>query len=229
MNAIRSVRLLRAAVFLTALLMPTFGGTRSVAAARRAEVRCGQRVATAAVKLSVGVLRCHMRAASRSLRGKNFDEEPCENGPRGRYDAVTARHAGCPPCLDAVTVGNGTQSDADAIAGGAIYCDPTSGRHIGDDTAFLPADRTTAKCENGVSANLGALLRAAYKCRSLAANAQLKGRSFDVSGCEGAAKAHYDSANASLQGCPACLDAATLGADMLADVATMSGRIYCAP
>jgi len=225
-NSIRPARLLLACAFLTALLAAT---TRSAAAARRAEVRCGQRVAASAVKLSVGVLRCHVRAATLGVKDKNFDEEPCENRPRARYDALTARPTGCPACLDAVTVGNRTQSDADAVAGGAIYCDPRSGRHIGDDTAFVPADRTTARCENGVAANLGALLRAAFKCRSRAANAQLKGRSFDVAGCEGAAKARYDAGNASLHGCPTCLDASTLGADMLADVATMSVRIYCAP
>ena len=229
MNAIRSTRPLRASALLIAFLVPTFGGVRRVAAARRAEVRCGNVVAASAVKLSLGVLRCHARAALVGVKGKSFDEEPCENGPRARYDAVTARRAGCPACLDAVTVGDRTQSGADALAGAAIYCDPRSGRHIGDDTAFVPADRATARCENRVAANLGALLRAAFKCRRLAANAQLKARPFDVAACEQAAKTRYDAGTAGLEGCPACLDAPTLGTDMLADVAAMSGRIYCAP
>jgi len=228
MSVVRPSRLLRGCTFLTVLLVPTSGSTRGADAARRAAARCSQRVAVSVVKLSVGVLRCHVRAASLSLRGKDFSEEPCENPPRARYDAATARHAGCPACLDAVTIGDRTMSDADSIAGGAIYCDPRSGRHIGDDTAFLPADRATAKCENRVSANLGVLLRAAYKCRRLAAKAQLKSQPFDEAGCEASAKVGFDAANAALTGCPACLDAPALGADMLSDVAVMSMRIFCA-
>jgi hypothetical protein len=80
-----------------------------------------------------------------------------------------------------------------------------------------------------VTANLGALVRAAYECRRRAASAQLKGQSLDEAACERSTRASYDAENATLAGSPACLDVSTPGADMLADVAAMSARINCAP
>jgi len=194
-----------------------------------APLRCANAVAVNAANLAAGVLRCHVKTTRAALRRKGFSEEPCENGPRGRYDARTRRLRHCATCLDPTTIGNLTQSEADAFLSGAVYCDATSGRHIGDDSAFLPSGKPATICENRVALNVAALVRAALGCAKQAAIAQAKGQLFDVAACYAAAVARYDSANATLTGCPACVNPAAIEATALPDFAKLAARIYCGP
>jgi hypothetical protein len=97
----------------------------------------------------------------------------------------------------------------------------------GDDTGFVPPDKATLKCESKVTKNAAKLTLAVSLCHIKAADAGVKGKTFDEEACEVAARGKYDHANATLI-CPSCLDSAAVGdnVETMLDTAA-NGGIYC--
>ena len=71
----------------------------------------------------------------------------------------------------------------------------------GDDTGFVPPDKETLKCESSVTKNAAKFTLAVSICHDKAADAGVKGKTFDEEACETAARGKYDAANAKLT-CP---------------------------
>jgi hypothetical protein len=80
----------------------------------------------------------------------------------------------------------------------------------GDDTGFVPPDKATLKCESSVTKNAAKLTLAVSICHDKAADAGVKGKTFDEEACETAARGKYDAANAKLT-CPMCVDSKAIG------------------
>jgi len=80
----------------------------------------------------------------------------------------------------------------------------------GDDTGFVPPDTGTLKCESAVTKNAAKLALAVSICHDKAADAGVKGKTFDEEACETAARGKYDAANAKLT-CPSCVDSKAIG------------------
>jgi len=78
----------------------------------------------------------------------------------------------------------------------------------GDDTGFVPPDKATAKCEDGVTKNVGTLVGALIKCNIKDSDDQAKhsgAGTFDGQACQNTATGKWDAKVASLT-CPACVD-----------------------
>ena len=97
----------------------------------------------------------------------------------------------------------------------------------GDDTGFVPPDTGTLKCESSVKKNAAKLTLAVSLCHIKAADAGVKGKTFDEEGCETTARGKYDAANAKLT-CPMCVDSKAIGDNVqsMLDTAANAG-IYC--
>ena len=85
----------------------------------------------------------------------------------------------------------------------------------------------------GVARNAAALLLALSRCDRRAADAAFSGVPFDEEGCEGSAKARYETANARLfakMSCPACLqsNAPAVRDQLESALDQMNGQAYCA-
>jgi len=109
----------------------------------RATGKCELAVGKAVSKLDQAIIACHLRAADAALKGRNFDEEACEDAAERRYDAAVGRLNACPPCLDPAALA--TQVRANADAGNAlIYCASPSGAFV-DPPGDEPAGYATAR------------------------------------------------------------------------------------
>jgi hypothetical protein len=76
----------------------------------------------------------------------------------------------------------------------------------GDDTGFIPSTPAIAKCEDGLTKNVGKLAKAIITCHLKTGNAQFKGKPFDEEACEAAAEEKFSTAATKKQkGCPACV------------------------
>src|SRR5262249_60676845 len=97
----------------------------------------------------------------------------------------------------------------------------------GDDTGSVPPDKGTLKCESSVTKNASKLTLAGSICHIKAADAGVKGKTFDEEACETAARGKYDAANAKLI-CPSCVDSSAIGDNVQnqLDMAANAG-IYC--
>ena len=97
----------------------------------------------------------------------------------------------------------------------------------GDDAGFVPPDKGTLKCESSVTKNAAKFTLAVSICHDKAADAGVKGKSFDEEGCETAARGKYNAANGKLT-CPGCVDSTAIGdnVESMLDTAANAG-IYC--
>ena len=188
-------------------------------------------------KLIVGAGSCHITAARMGVRGHAFDEEACENAALAKYERATAGLVGCPACLDIGAYAANEVARIDTVISSFIYCDNTSGHPLGDgdDLGWVPADLTTARCQNRTARRLGHLAETLVgSCHvRLAANAFRSGTPDQAAedACEATALAKYDAAVASLVGCPTCLNAtkrATIGTIVVGGENSVVGGAYCA-
>ena len=97
----------------------------------------------------------------------------------------------------------------------------------GDDAGFVPPDKGTLKCESSVTKNAAKFTLAVSICHDKAADAGVKGKTFDEEACETAARGKYNAANAKLT-CPNCVDSKAIGdnVESMLDTAA-NGGIYC--
>jgi hypothetical protein len=91
----------------------------------------------------------------------------------------------------------------------------------------VPPDTGTLKCESSVAKNAAKFTLAVSICHDKAADAGVKGKTFDEEACETAARGKYDAANAKLT-CPSCVDSKAIGdnVETMLDTAANPG-IYC--
>lgn len=103
----------------------------------------------------------------------------------------------------------------------------------GDDTGFVPPDKATSKCEDGVAKNVGALAAGLIKCNVKDSDDKFKnagnGAGFDGPACELAAIGKWDGKVNALV-CPSCLDQA--GKDFVRDLTVTlvnlnGGVVFC--
>jgi hypothetical protein len=113
---------------------------------------------------------------------------------------------------------------AAAIGAGAARAGTPFG---GDDTGFVPPDLGTLKCESSVTKNAAKLTLAVSLCHIKAADAGVKGKTFDEDTCQSAARGKFDAANLKLT-CPSCVDSKAIGdnVESMLDTAANAG-IYC--
>jgi hypothetical protein len=105
-------------------------------------------------------------------------------------------------------------------------------------TGFVPPDKNTGKCEDGVAKNVSKLAACIRKCHIKAADSAFKNAVFDEEGCESvgpkSCRGKYDATAvklAALGTCPACLDATAQGnvVDLVtASLDSETGTAYCA-
>ncbi len=103
---------------------------------------------------------------------------------------------------------------------------------------FVPPDKDSVKCEDGVAKSLAKLATCVRKCHIKQAATAFKGTTFDEEACEvggsASCRAQYDTASAKLIGksiCPACLDATTqsgLAGLLFNALEAEVGDVYCA-
>ena len=123
---------------------PLFAQTRSlnlhVAAVRNGYVppdkqvgKCESAVASNVAKYVKCVLKCRQQKADKALSGKDFDEQACQNGPKGcraAYDKKVASliaKGDCPSCLGDVAQGLLADDVRDDLTDvkGRTYCEGT--------------------------------------------------------------------------------------------------------
>jgi len=106
------------------------------------------------------------------------------------------------------------------------------------DSGFVPPDRHTLRCEDGVAKNIRKLKSCIESCQVKAAAAAFRERTFDEAACRKnkpikSCRAKYDMRQAVLLArgiCPSCLDAihqATLANQVENDLAASNGALYC--
>ena len=195
---------------------------------------CERAVATNVAKLIHAVTICHVKSADAGIKNKTFDETACESAGRAKYDHGNSKLTGCPACLDPGMVADGEVGRLDGIAAALVYCDATSGKPLadGDDSGFVPANRTAGKCQNLVTRRIASLATRLIKCHNTFATAALKSGTLDQASedaCESAALAKYTAYVGALRNCPACLTPvlATLGAGAVASLNVNGGDVYC--
>jgi hypothetical protein len=208
--------------------------------------KCEDGAAKNVAKLGSCVRKCHTKLADLALKGKPFDEEGCEStGPKScrvKYDATTAKltqKGTCPPCLGATaqgTIADAVMSSLDTEVG-TIYCGGTTA-FGDDDPGFVPPDKNTGKCEDGVAKLVGALATCVGSCQTKQAATLFKGGTFDLDACEAtgvkSCRGKFDVASGKLDKtpiCPSCLDPGARGtvADgAAAFLGQLKPSIYCA-
>ena len=208
--------------------------------------KCEDGAAKNVGKLAACIRKCHVKAADLAAKGKIFDEEGCEStGPkscRGKYDATTAKltqKGTCPACLGATaqgTIADAVTTSLDTEVG-TVYCAGSTALG-GDDPGFVPPDKNTGKCEDGVAKLVGALATCVGTCQTKQVAVLFKGGTFDADACEitGAksCRGKFDAASGKLDAkpiCPPCLDPTARG--VVADGARallqqLEPQIYCA-
>jgi len=98
----------------------------------------------------------------------------------------------------------------------------------GGEPGCIPPNRAVLGCANRVNRNAAQLATALLRCHTKLAAAARAATSFDEEGCEAAAQAKYEAANAKLRGCPACLDSAAVADEATSLIeTTATGALYC--
>jgi hypothetical protein len=171
-----------------------------------------------------------------------FGEEVCEQTARATYDKATAKLKDCPPCLDATA--RGTLADQAATTldheDAEIHCAGTAPLDD-DDGGFVPPDKSSRACEDGIAKNAAKLLACIARCHAKTVNQALKAKPFDEEACETtdakkSCRAKYAAAVAKLVAstrvpCPPCFgtaQAAQLGDETERDLDQVRGTLYCA-
>ena len=203
--------------------------------------RCEDTVARHLKALAACIIRCQIRLADSTLRGKMFDEAACEHGTgkptscRAAYDRATAALVGlkkpiCPLCLGA----SAQSALADTVTtfvdqnGNTIYC--------------APLTTNSDRCEDTVSRHISTLTACSTGCQIKQADNARRGTHFDEDACEQgtgkpvSCRAAYDKATATLLGlkkpiCPLCLGGAAqtaLADSVMSFIDQINGQIYCA-
>ena len=183
-------------------------------------LQCGHTVADAVGKLINNATLCHIKQADAAFKGKTFDEEACEEtdpkSAQAKFDAaIAALPATCPAQVltNARAARDALLSGAQSldVRNGVIYCDTTSLRPLdssGENQGFVPASLANLKCADGVAKYLKKLSTKVVSCQRRWAGARMKGKSFDLVGCQNGAVAKAARARDMLLsggGCPLCL------------------------
>jgi hypothetical protein len=188
--------------------------------------KCENGVADQVGKLFTKFVKCVRKGATAAFKGKTFDDEECTDDVDTKFDKAVARFT-CPTCVFAtpeVIHDIGDQAVDNAIP--VIFCAGTT--PFGEEGGFVPPDKATAKCEHGAAKAYAKLATKIIKCHIKAAKTAFKGKPFDEEECEDGAQTKYDASIAKLKDCPACLDAATLGATTRSNLDSQNAQIYCA-
>jgi uncharacterized repeat protein (TIGR02543 family) len=208
----------------------------------KATAACEGGVAAALTKLSAAIAACHVSAGDAAFKEKDFGEEVCEQTARAAYDAATAKLKGCPSCLDATARGALADQAETTLDhhDGAIHCAGTAPLD-NDDDGFVPPDKASRTCEDGIAKSAAKLLGCIARCHTKTVSQALKAKPFNEEACEStdptkSCRAKYDAAVGRLLAstrllCPACLGAtevAQLGDETERDIDTIRGTIYCA-
>jgi hypothetical protein len=102
----------------------------------------------------------------------------------------------------------------------------------GDDTGFVPADKSAYRCASRVTKALAKLRLSITSCHIRMANEGLRGTATDDELCENLAKEKFDASIAKVASgsCPACLVTATAGLSdaVEAEQDAGNGDFYCA-
>ncbi len=209
--------------------------------------KCEDTVAKNLRKLAKCIRKCHIKLAGLAAQGAPFDEEACEDGVgakpscRAKFDSATTKLAGkaiCPACLDSAAQGGLADALTSTLEseGGDLYC--AGGVPLGgDDPGFVPPDKDTGKCEDGVAKGASKLGACAAKCQIKNADSAFKAKPFDKVACESGSgkscQAKYDGTSLKLEAgttCPTCLDMAgraTIADAILTFLESNQGQIYC--
>ena len=203
--------------------------------------KCEDSVGKSLGKAAACILGCHKKRADGKLADATAEENCETNLPaaadcKGKYNAVTGNsskiNALCPPCLDSATRAGLFDTVETLIDSNnnKIYCAGTTAWG-GDDTGFIPPDKDTAKCEDGVGKAAAKAIACIAKCHKARAAGKLvddtaeedceKGSS--PSSCLG----KYMTKTGKLT-CPPCLDKAGLFSFLEASVDAVNGMVYCA-
>jgi hypothetical protein len=108
----------------------------------------------------------------------------------------------------------------------------------GDDTGFIPPDKVTAKCENGVANALVSLAGKLFKCNIRDSDAKDKATgfgiacmpndpSFDGVACQVTARSAYDAKVAKLMNCPPCLNTGSVRDSMTQLINSHNDMAFC--
>jgi hypothetical protein len=209
--------------------------------------KCENSVGKSAAKAAACVLGCHKKRAKGQLADETA-EDNCENNLpaaadcQGKYDAVTGNsskiNALCPACLSPAARGGLFTLVENLIDSNnnKIYCAGTT-PWGGDDTGFLPPDKDTEKCEDGVGKAAAKAIACITKCHKGRASGKFANDT-EEDACESGAtpsscKGKWDTAMGKLN-CASvpCLDTGgerdALFTFIEGQVDTANGVVYCA-
>jgi hypothetical protein len=209
--------------------------------------KCENSVGKSAAKAAACVLGCHKKRAKLQL-ADDTAEDNCENNLpaaadcQGKYAAVTGNsskiNALCPACLSP-GVRAGVFTLVESLIdnnNNKIYCAGTT-PWGGDDTGFLPPDKASEKCEDGVGKAVAKTIACITKCHKSRASLKFANDT-EEDACESGAtesscKGKWDKAMGHLDcSTVSCLDTAgerdALFAFVEEQVDTANGIVYCA-
>ncbi len=223
----------------TAVFAPEEGGfippDKSTAA-------CENGAAAALAKLSAVIDACHVATGDAAFKEKDFGEEACEQNARAGYDTATAKLKGCPECLAGALGALADQAETTLDDHDAeVHCAGTAPLDDNDDTGFVPPDKASRTCEDGVAKSAAKLRACIARCHAKTVSQAIKAKPFDEEACETtdakkSCRAKYDAAVAKVLAstrapCPACLgatQAAQLGDEIERDLDQIRETLYCA-
>ena len=189
-------------------------------------LKCESAVAKLVGKLLATSAACASKTAKAAIKGKTFDEAVCEDAAQAKYAAAVDKLKDCPQCIE--------DNDLHAIATDevdtqipAIFC--AGATTFGSHGAFVPPDKATAKCADGVTKSWAKRATSQLACHIKLAKAAFAAKKpFDEEACEDKAQGKYDKAQAKRVGCPPCLDAAAVSDATRGNLDDENGGFYCA-
>ncbi len=190
----------------------------------KAAAKCENAVAKQIAKLLQKSADCTRKTAKAAIKGKTFDEDACNDAIEEKYNSAIAKLK-CPLCITSTDLHDIGAFTVDSAAP-LIYCAGTV--PFGDEGAFVPPDKPTAKCAEGVAKSFSKLAVSIIGCHIKLAKKAFAVKPFDEEACEDKAQQKYDDAQAKRVGCPLCLDAATLASTMRSSMDDQNADIYCA-
>jgi YVTN family beta-propeller protein len=170
-----------------------------------APASCAAKALKAAAKLHGAIAKCHAGAAKAALKAAVFDEAECESKARTKYETAITRVSGCATCQSeaANALGGIVHAQADTLSGGP-YCEGTT--PLGDDeSGYFPTSTVAEVCAKKLTYAAARLAQKILGCRTKAASAALKGKSFDRGVCEGGATTNYLKTTDKLGDCSTCV------------------------
>jgi hypothetical protein len=225
-----------------ALASPPFGGDDSgFVPPDKDTAKCEDSVGKSLGKAAACILACHKKRADQKLADETAEENCESNLPaaadcQGKYNAVTGNsskiNAICPACLNATNRGLlfGTVAGIIDANNNRVYCAGTTAWG-GDDTGFIPPDKDTAKCEDGVGKATAKAIACIIKCHKARADGKLADDTAEDSCEKGASPSSclgkFTTATGKLS-CPPCVDAAGLFNFIETTVDNVNGGVYCA-